>query len=257
MIHVSLDDVSTSEHGGMSAVVGYVAHTPEWNKFNYRWMVSLLQLKHPYLHSAKDIANFALIGGDGLTDEDVYIILSPFIAIVQEELIRNGAFGICVLTEHGAYEKLSAKEKKFVRDPAVNSFEIACAFALKTISNPLNLRNCIAIQMDESQDAPKLYQSYQNMKRKNGILRDGLGSICFCDDRHHPPIQAADLLAHVTLRAWRNWQVEKVWPRAFRELVFNEGTPNLRIQVYDHQALKKLAELRMAAAEKMEMPEVE
>jgi hypothetical protein len=256
MIHVSMDDVSTLEHGGMSAVVGYVAHTGEWNKFNYRWMISLLQLKHPYLHSAKDIANFALVGGDGLTDEDVHLILSPFIAIVQEELIRNGGFGICILTEHEAYEKLSPKEKKFVRDPAINSFEIACAFALKSISNPLNLRNCIAIQMDESQDATRLYESYQNMKRKDEILREGLGSICFCDDTQHPPIQAADLLAHVTLRAWRNWQTEKVWPRAFRELVFNGSIPNLRVQVYGYEALKKLAELRMAAAKKMEMPEV-
>lgn len=255
VIHASMDDVSTSEHGGMSAVVGYIAHTPQWNKFNWRWMVSLLQLQHPFLHTAKDVATFALVGGDGLTDEDVFLILSPFIAIVQEELIRAGGFSICVLTEHDGYEKLSAKEKKFVRPPEINSFEIACAYALKCVSNPLNLRNCIAIQIDESQSAPRLYESYQSMKRKDGILKTGLGSICFCDDTQHPPIQAADLLANVTLRGWRNWKMGAGWPKAFRELVFSDGRPNLRVQTYDHAALKELARIRMVAAEKMAMPD--
>lgn len=257
VIHASMDDMSTSEYGGMSAVVGYVAHTPEWSKFNSRWMISLLQLQHPYLHSAKDIANFALVGGDGLTDEDVYLILSPYISIVQEELIRAGAFGICVVTEHDGYARLSEKEKKFVREPEINSFEIACAFALKSVTNPLNLRNCIAIQMDESQNAPRLYESYQNMKRKDEILREGLGAICFCDDKQHPPIQAADLLAHVTLRAWRNWHLSQEWPRAFKQLVFSNGSlPNLRVQVYDYEALKSLARMRMDRAAKMTMPEI-
>ena len=253
LIHASMDDVSTSEHGGMSAVVGYVAHTPEWHKFNYRWMISLLQLQHPALHTAKDVSSFPLIGGSGLTDEDVFIILSPFIAMVQEELIQRGAFSICVVTEHAGYDRLTEKEKKFIRPPDINSFEIACAYALKCVSNPLNPRNCIAIQMDESQSAPKLYESYQNMKRKDAILKSGFGSICFCDDIHHPPIQAADLLGNVTVRGWRNWKLGKEWPKAFKELVFSDGKPNLRIQVYDYAALKELARIRMAASEKMAM----
>jgi len=255
MIHASMDDVSTAEYGGMSAVVGYVAHTPEWNKFNYRWMISLLQLQHPYLHTAKDIANFALVGGDGLTDEDVYLILSPFISMVQEELIQKGGFSICIVTEHDSYERLTDKEKRFVRSPEINSFEIACAYALKCVTNPLNLRNSIAIQMDESQAAPRLYESYQNMKRKDEILRSGLSSICFCDDTQHPPIQAADLLAHVTLRGWRSYKAGQEWPRAFRELVFSNGVPNLRVQVYGYEALKSLAQIRMDSAAKMAMPE--
>ncbi len=258
MIHASLDDVSTNEHGGMSAVVGYIAHTPDWNTFNTRWMLTMLQLKpeHPYLHTASDVAKFPLIGGKGLTDEDVYLILSPYISIVQDTLIRAGGFGICVLTEHEGYEKLTPNEKKFIRAPEINSFEIACAFALQSASNPLNFRNCIAIQMDESQNAPGLYESYQNMKRKDAILKSGLGSICFCDDTQHPPIQAADLLANVTLRGWRNWKKGKGWPKAFQELVFLDGSPNLRVQVYDHQALKTLAHIRMKNASKMSMPDL-
>ncbi len=89
-IHATLDDVGTCGNDGMSAVVGYVAYREAWNKFNWRWMMTLQQLNMPYLHTAKKLNEFPLVGGSGITDDDICLILAPFIEAVKGTLLAEG-----------------------------------------------------------------------------------------------------------------------------------------------------------------------
>jgi hypothetical protein len=257
MFHATLDDVGTCENDGMAAVVGYVASSDAWRRFNWRWLISLEQMKLPYLHTAKYLNSFPLVGGNGLTEEDVYTILSPFINIVHAELIERGAVGVCVITECGAYEQLTEIEKKFIREPEVHSFEIAVSQAAMNVRHALNLDNYLAIQVDESHDAPKLYARYEAMKRENETLKDNLASICFCDDKKHHPVQAADMLGNLTLKAWRMYRKTQRWPKAFTELVLPDGKPNMKLDYFGLDRLRATARMRKDQQDRMAMPQYE
>jgi hypothetical protein len=254
MFHATLDDVGTCESDGMAAVVGYVASSDAWRKFNWRWMISLEQMKLPYLHTAKYLNNFPLVGGNGLTEEDVYTILSPFINIVHAELVEHGAIGICVITECDAYQKLTPLEKKFIREPDTHSFEMAVAQAAMNIRHALNIDNYLAVQMDESHDAAKLYARYEAMKAENENLRNHLASICFCDDKKHHPVQAADMLGNLTLKAWRMYRATQRWPKAFTELVLPDSKPNMTLDFFGLDRLRNLARMRKERQDRMAMP---
>lgn len=251
MVHATFDDVGTREKDGMSAVVGYVAYRETWHKFNFRWRVTLAQLNMPYLHTSTYLHGFPLIGGDGMTDDDVHRILLPFTSAIREQLIDDGAFGVSVVTEWDGYEGLTDKEKKFIRPPDIHSFEMAISLAYRNMSNAFDVDNCMAIQMDESHDVPKLYKSYEVFKSKNPVVRNYLGAICFCDDKLHAPIQAADLLGNLLLKAWRSYKLDGSWPKAFRELAIPDGRPNVVQVVYDYSSLKNLAAKRMAETDRM------
>jgi hypothetical protein len=253
-IHATLDDVGNCKKDGISAVVGYVAYREAWNKFNWRWMMTLEQLKRPFLHTAEYLNQFPLADGR-ITGEDICLILAPFIEAVKGTLLAEGAVPICVITECAAYDQLTAQEKKYIRPPEENSFEIAVAVACRVLRNPLNISDSIAIQMDESVNAPRLYSRYEAMKRENDELKSHLGAICFCDDRRHPPVQAADMLGNVVLKSFRKFESGGDMPRALRELTFVDGQSRLRIWRYDLDNLHRLAQLRLQRAARMEMPD--
>lgn len=54
-IHATLDDVGNCRKDGMNAVVGYVGYKSEWNKFNWRWMMTLQELKGRAIPAHREI----------------------------------------------------------------------------------------------------------------------------------------------------------------------------------------------------------
>ena len=200
-IHATLDDVG-NEADGISAVVGYVAYSEEWRKFNGRWIEVLHQLNLSSLHTAKYLHQFWLSDHE-MMDEDICLILAPFIETVKATLLHGGATPICVITDYAAYDQLTEQERKYIRPPSENSFEIAVAMSCRALRHPLHISDSIAVQMDESINAPMLYARYEAMKRENPEFKAHLGALCFCDDQKHPPVQAADMLANVILKSFR------------------------------------------------------
>jgi hypothetical protein len=239
-IHATLDDVG-NEKDGISAVVGYVAYGDDWKKFNWRWGICLEQLKRPFLHTAKYLHEFWLSDHE-ITDEDICVILAPFIETVKATLLAEGAFPLCIITDCSAYEGLTEQEKKFIRPPAENSFEVAVAIASRVLRNPLHISDHTSIQMDESYNAPNLYARYEAMKRESEEFKSHLGALCFCDDEKHAPVQAADMLGNIMLKSFRKFERGKELPRAMRELT---GNGKLILQRYTLDSLQSLAKIRM------------
>ena len=226
-IHATLDDVGTCGNDGMRAVVGYVAYSETWRKFNGRWIFTATQLGKESVHVAHDLKSFPLIGG--MDDEAARLILAPFIEAVKGTLLAEGAVPICVITECGGYDALSKKEKMFVRPPAEHSFEEAVALALHVLRSPMMIDDAVSIQMDESGDSPRLYEAYWWLKTHNTEAKEHLGGICFLDDKRHPPIQAVDMLGNAVVKTWRTLRAGSESPRIIRELTFAGETPKLRL----------------------------
>jgi hypothetical protein len=249
-IHATLDDVGNSKDG-MSAVVGYAAYSEVWKKFNWRWLMTLQQLQMTYLHTAHYLNRFPLVGGEGMDDEAICLILAPFIEAVRGSLLSDGAIPVCVITDCDAYDELTANEKKFVRPPEENSFEMAVCLSCKGLQNKFNISDAISIQMDESRNAPRLYARYEALKRENEFMKNHLSALCFCDDKRHPPVQAADLLGNVLLKSWRKADSGGEMPRAFRELTMMDGGYKIKMMHFDKPNLQALAQRRMQLKDKM------
>jgi hypothetical protein len=233
-IHATLDDVGTCGKDGICAVAGYVAYKEAWNSFNWRWMMTLEQLGLPYLHTAKYLNEFPLVGRSGpLGDEDICMILAPFIGAVKDTLLAKDGFPVCIITECAAYDQLTAEQKKYIRPPGEHSFEMAVGLACFCLKNAMNISDRIAVQMDESVNAPKLYSRYEALKRENETMKSHLTALCFCDDQGHPPVQAADMLANVVLKSWQELTGTGNGSRAFKELTVTQGAPRMRLLYYD------------------------
>lgn len=254
-IHATLDDVGNCKKDGISAVAGYVAYSDVWKKFNWRWMMSLQQLSMESLHTAKYLHDFPLIGGK-LDDDAICLILAPFIEAVKETLIGEGAYPVSVITECGAYELLTDKEKKYVRPPDEHSFEMAVMLSANALRSPIHISDSISVQMDESDNADALYKRYRAMKAASKEYRDHLSSICFCDDNRHPPVQAADMLANVLLKMWRGVHTDGPLPRSFSQLAtMRDGKLPQTHLYFNEERLKLLAASRMQQKEKLGLPQ--
>jgi hypothetical protein len=250
-IHSTLDDVGTCGNDGMSAVVGYVAYSDAWKRFNGRWLFTLAQLQRDYLHTAKYLNEFPLIGGNGITDEDIWSILAPFIETVKGTLLTEGGIPICVITDCDAYDQLSANEKKFIRPPEENSFERAIKLSCEALNHKFNISDAVSIQMDESANAPRLYSRYEAMKRGDEFMKAHLGALCFCDDKRHAPVQAADMLGNILLKFWRKLDSCAELPQAWRELTVVDGKPKAKMIHFDKQNLQALAQRRLQIKDRM------
>ncbi|HZL25711.1 MAG TPA: DUF3800 domain-containing protein [Acidobacteriaceae bacterium] len=249
-MHLSMDDVSSADFCGMSAVAGYVAPDARWSTFNWQALIQSLQLKQPYLHTSEYVYNFPVVGQQSADDETVWLILSPYINSIRQALIDGGAYPLAVITEHDAYASLTVKEKAFVRSPEIHSFEVICYKAHHKFASSLRISNALSIQFDESQNACALYEAYARMKVNDPAMKIGLGAICFCDDKVHAPIQAADLFAHMLLRKWRTGKAGKPDPRAYTELTHDS---KVEVITYDALRLKELARNRMKSGNKLLM----
>lgn len=256
LIHATLDDVGTCGNDGMCAVVGYVAYKPCWDMFNSAWKRVREGMGLEYLHTSEYLYKYLRVGDHSPTDDEVYKCLEPFITVIHNQLIRPGAgFGVSVITRCDAYEQLTADERRYIRPPDMHSFEMAVGLACKQVKYELSDENTIAVQMDEAQTAPALYERYQAMKRENDTLKSYLGAICFADDTKHQPVQAADMLGHLTLRAWRSHQAdEDSPPSAYRNLIAPEGRGSVHRIVYGIKALRRVAQMRKERADRMIMP---
>ncbi len=255
LIHATLDDVGTCGNDGMCAVVGYVAYRPQWESFNFAWRQTLRELGLSYLHASEYIYRYLRVGDHPPTDGEIYKCLTPFINIVNLNLTQpRRGFGMVVVTRCSAYEQLTTDEKKYVRPPELNSFELAIGLACLRVKDELSEENTIAVQMDESQNATTLYVRYQALKQENDTLKNYLGAICFADDKIHWPVQAADMLGHLALRAWRNHEQQKAWPIAFRNLIRPTGDVNTVSLICGIDFLRGLAKMRKDRNDRMAMP---
>jgi hypothetical protein len=249
-IHATLDDVGTCGKDGMRAVAGYVAYSEDWRAFNGRWIFTLAQLKMEQLHTAHYLNEFPLVGGN-LDDDAVCLILAPFIETVKQTLLARGAVPICVATDCDAYDRLSPKEKKFIRPPLEHSFEVSVLHSIRALGSKLQISDAVSIQMDESSDVPLLYGRYQWMKQRHEKLKSHLGGMCFLDDKRHPPVQVADMLGNVVLKSSRAFMAGLTLPRSMQELTFLDGVSKFQLIHFDADKLKALAQSRMKIGDKM------
>jgi DNA-binding CsgD family transcriptional regulator len=247
MMHACLADFGKSDTDGMAAVCGYLASRQNWDSFNERWMAALSSLGLPFLHTAEYLRRIS--SGAVAEDDTIQSFLEPFTRVVSETITGVDGIGVCVITDREAYERLMPEEKRVVAEPGMNSFEMALGMILKHTLKQLNDTNQVAIQFDESSDANSLLKCYQTAKELNPMFRTHLGAIAFVDDKKHCPVQAANMLANLGLKAWRSVEGGLRHPLPSDHLVLQAtGVQSTHFMIYRDRELKELAASRMRAA---------
>lgn len=253
MYHATFDDFGTCELDGIRGFAGYVATDQQWRDFNRHWDGALAEIQMDFLHTAEYLNTFTLIGDKPKTDEDDYLILSPFINVVRTHIINPGGFGVIIVTECAGYDALSKGEKAYIRKPLINSFESFIGIICSQVSPSLGRHNPIAFQVDETDVAETtvdLLRTFIALKKQNDLYRKSLGGICFVDDKMHRPAQAADMLANLALKGWRKHKQNQVWPIGLRNAIARDDHTPLLALSYDEMILKGMAESRKQRAQK-------
>ena len=247
VFHCSMDDFGTCENDGIRGFAGYVAQKDCWVRFNFRWQEVLDSLGLAYLHTARYLNEFPLLGDKPKTDEDDYRILEPFLQVVRGEILERGGFGVIVLTECAAYESFTNEEKIWIRPPARNSFEMFIGAVCKQVSPVLGRHNPIAFQIDETdvpENSMELLDSWNILKKQNDLYRKSLGAICFADDTMLRPLQAADMLGNLALKGWRRHKADKFWPVALEQAIAKDKNAVPYTRAYDETFLRYVVNCR-------------
>jgi hypothetical protein len=257
VFHCSMDDFGTCENDGVRGFAGYVASKDCWDRFNSRWDEVLNALGLEFLHTARYLNQFALIGDKPKSDEDDYRILEPFLRVIRGEILEREGFGVIVLTECSGYESLSNEEKIWIRRPARNSLEMLIGAVCKQVSPVLGRHNPIAFQIDETDspdNAMEVLETYTVLKKQSDLYRKSLGGICFADDTMLRPLQAADMLGNLALKGWRRHRLDKAWPIALeRAITKDDGNPPFA-RAYDESILRGVANVRRMRHQKTMNP---
>jgi hypothetical protein len=247
VFHCSMDDFGTCENDGVRGFAGYVASKECWDRFNSRWDEALNVYGQEYLHTARFLNQFPLIGDKPKSDEDDYRILEPFLQVVRGEILQRGGFGVIVITECSGYESLSNKEKIWIRPPARHSLEMLIGAVCQKVSPVLGRHNPIAFQIDETDspdNAMEVLESYTILKKQSDLYRKSLGGICFADDTMLRALQAADMLGNLALKGWRRHKIDKGWPVALVQAIAKNDKDQPFARAYDESMLRGVANVR-------------
>jgi len=245
VLHATFDD-SGGKQDGAFIYAGFVAPKAYWDRFNGAWDDALAVYHLNYLHTSEFLQTIPIIGRESRTDDDAYVILEPFINTIQRHLVWGEGYAVVGATTADAWSNLTREEKRFVRQPALDSFESAVGLACRSLASSLSRANPLAIQVDEGGDIAVMAGAYRKLKMFPEY-RESLGGICFVDDTKLRSIQAADMLAHLALRQWRKNKLAEPLDDRFRRLIVdNPLRGSEHILIHDADALRILARVRMA-----------
>lgn len=175
----------------------------------------------------------------------MYRLLKPFTDVIKEHIVWGEGYAVIGATIADAWSPLTPQQRKVVRQPEQDCFESAIGLACFSLSDTLSPANPLGIQVDESKHISRLASAYLQLKRVP-LYKASLGAICFADDEKLRSVQAADLLAHLTLRQWRNSKLGDPLDARFVELVVRDASRvKKHFLIHDSAALKALADTRL------------
>ncbi|MGA3085561.1 MAG: DUF3800 domain-containing protein [Thermodesulfobacteriota bacterium] len=209
-MHVYLDDSESFNSEGLVCIAGYAAYDNSWQSFSIEWVKLLKQHNLPPGSPAKYLHVTDFLAGEreyktlkSLGRQRVEIV-NEFITVIREHI----EFGVTAAVSSAAYQSATNGIKNRYK-PKEFCFERVLRLLMESSATPSD--EAISVICDDSSSAGHMLGAFTKLRKKSQNLRDRLGSITFADDRFFQPMQAADLLACITLReqhrthdAWSN-----------------------------------------------------
>jgi hypothetical protein len=176
---------------------GYLSDDRHWAPFCEKWKVILDEAHLPVLHSTK--LNWS--------SPDTSLLVNKCIAAIRETIIFG--MGISVGFDAAHYRTLSAGHQKNLGSPTLICFKRVMEHLLRGLykwsaAGMAIPPGSLQVTVDDTDAfATKILSCWLSLRRRSFQLRSLVGSFQFADDKYAPPLQAADLLANLTTRYWR------------------------------------------------------
>lgn len=212
---------------GFICLCAWLSDDQGWEKFRDQWTHLRLKYRLTHIHMTQYFSNCRR---KGWTDDQAKAVLTEFIDVIRSNVLCGFAVGL-----DGRYFR--AKHDQAGRkgvDPGLFAVERILAGMQKACVNQLGENGLPRIQLHFDEDETYSVQCYRRISRLRKIrpeVKRLVGSITFADDEWFAPLQAADILANLTNRYWRD-QLTKgkdAPPSPLLERLLTAPEPNVRI----------------------------
>jgi hypothetical protein len=176
---------------------GYLSDAEKWERFDQRWGKLCGENEITSLHMASLYRQAREKGWDEIRRLDV---LLRFAEVIRDNILVGFAVGL----DAKHYRSMPRKLRGIVGDPPT-----ACLRrVLRLIRNRLRAEGFngrLSITLDEEEGAViGFYNSIARLRKADPELGKYIGAVCFADDTYILPLQAADMLANLTARWFRD-----------------------------------------------------
>jgi Protein of unknown function (DUF3800) len=231
VFHCFLDDSKDQNQSKLMVAAGFFGNQDDWKSLRIAWSGALKKHGLEYFKSSeynhlngqfdrfrKD-PNYPKPKGR----EAAHAIRSELQAILRNHP-RIFSTGICIPLDD--YAKVCARPeaaKVFKSNTPYHRALEAVMFETVQMVRSIPGRNAVAFVHDDGQDFDELHALYQRFKIKNPKTARFLGGFQSLNDKEHPPLQLADMIANFTLETGLSWLENGREPRLAKEMGENIG----------------------------------
>jgi hypothetical protein len=192
-----LDESGKFHDRDFICLCGYLSAGDKWDVFMERWQTLLATVGLPAIHMNNFYHECKKLGLDEVHANQ---ILEKFIDIIRDTINIGFAVGL----DADYYRTMPESAKRGIGDPAV-----AC---LQRLLNLVRERfvaqghqDRISVTFDEDESsAIEFYKVTFKLRKRNPELGKLIGAVCFADDGFIIPLQAADILANLTSKWFKD-----------------------------------------------------
>jgi hypothetical protein len=213
LLRTYVDD-SADETQEKAVVAGaYVGFYHQWNKLQKHWKARLKQDGLKFFHAKE----YHTLHGEFYRFRDNIKYPKPLGSQAAKALLDDleniihdsGVMGLAVCVDMQAYNTIRGTEPHASDIFSEDAYEVALqaliTLCAKIIRDEWDGQRRTAFVCDLSSSAPRIAKMYADFVAKNPTLAEFLAGLTHQDDKKFPPLQAADMMAHLAKGRFIDW----------------------------------------------------
>ena len=236
-----MDDSKDSKQEVVVVSAGLMGNQDQWDLIRKRWNDRLRKDNLAYFKNSEcvnlqgEFHKFRDIGPLSVGKAHAQLIREDLKFIIRSVGVVGAAVAIA-MPDWNQLAELPGSYGFFARDPYETAFQSLMFESIKDLRR-IPGRNMMRFFHDEGDDFERLHFTFKDFKKKNPKIAKYMGGFESLDDKVHPPLQAADLIANSARLMASEWvQTRKdVSLKLLRECI-------PRVQVWDRTLLLELLE---------------
>jgi hypothetical protein len=210
--HCFLDDSKDQNQSKLMVSAGFFAPQPDWSSFRMAWKSVLRKYGLEYFKSSEFnhlTGQFEKFRKDPSYPkpkgrEEAKLIRSELQGVLRNHPKILGT-GMCIPLDD--YAKVCARpdaNEIFTGNPYQRALEAVMLETVKMVRR-IPGRNAVAFVHDDGSDFDMLREIYNKFKVKNPKTAKYMAGFQPLDDKEHPPLQLADMIANFVLEVGLEW----------------------------------------------------
>jgi hypothetical protein len=237
--YIFADESGKFQDKNFICLCGYLSSGGKWDSFIGRWQDLLRSLNLSAVHMQTFYSDCAKAGMD---QAQATKTLEQFIDIIRDTISVGFAVGL----DSNYYRGMPDAAKEGLGDPGIACLQRLLQLIRNRFRNA-GYKGRLSITLDEDETyAMKFYNVVTRLRRADRELGSLVGAVAFADDTFILPIQAADILANLTTKWFRDRMTgtataDECPPLLQRLLMSPEKGYGLeyRTELWDGDALRK------------------